>query len=65
MKDRSPSGHIEHHETTLHQKGMHNKSPSAVEPHPQGGSVDHDKMSSAGGTRTEVPGVPTIGPRTA
>jgi hypothetical protein len=40
MKTHSPSGHAGHQETKLHQKGMHRKSPGAVEPHPKGPSVD-------------------------
>jgi len=64
-KTHSPSGHVGHHETTLHQTGMHRKAPSAVEPHPKGGSVNSDKLSSAGATRTEIAGVSVPGPRAA
>jgi hypothetical protein len=63
--DHSPSGHAGHVDTSIHQKGMRNKSPSAVEPHPKGGSVSSDKMSSAGGTRTHVAEISTLGPRSA
>jgi hypothetical protein len=60
QKTHSPSGRIEQHDTAIHQRGMHRKSPSAVEPHPKGGSVN------AEATRTKVGAhAPTIGPRSA
>ena len=50
-----------HHETKIHQGGMHNKAPSAVEPHPKGPSVNvGDRPSS-----TYVPEVRVPGPRNA
>lgn len=60
MKQKSPSGHANRPDTCIHQKGMHNRSPSAVEPHPKGPSVSSD-------TTRSKPGVmpPTIGPRVA
>jgi len=60
MKNHSPSGKNQRPDCCIHQKGMKNRSPSAVEPHPKGGSVN------AGPTRSK-PGVqaPTIGPRVA
>ena len=60
MKNRSPSGHTGRPETKIHQKGMHNKSPSAVEPKPKGGSVRDNPTRSAVGVQA-----PTIGPRVA
>jgi hypothetical protein len=60
MTKRSPSGHAGRQDTQIHQKGMHNKSPSAVEPKPKGGSVNDAP------TRSEVgKHAPTIGPRAA
>ncbi len=47
-------------ETTLHQKGMSDSSPSAVEPKPQGGSVNSEPTRSQPGVQP-----PTIGPRCA
>ncbi len=44
----------------IHQSGMTNSSPSAVEPKPQGGSVNSDATRSK---PAEQPA--TIGPRTA
>ena len=49
------------HETTLKQKGMHTKTPSAVEPHPKGPSVDVADRPSP----TYVPTVTAPGPRSA
>ncbi len=63
MKRHSPAGHIEQHDTKIHQKGMHDKSPSAVEPHPKGGSVDNDGANQRHGKVGVMP--PTIGPRAA
>ena len=60
MKNHSPSGHANRPETKLHQKGMHNKSPSAVEPKPKGGSVNSEPTRSKVGVQA-----PTIGPRVA
>ena len=40
-KHGGASGKQGHHTTKLHAKGMHRKSPSAVEPHPKGPSVNH------------------------
>lgn len=60
MKNHSPSGKNQRPDTCIHQRGMRNRSPSAVEPHPKGGSVD------AAPTRSEVgKAAPTIGPRAA
>jgi hypothetical protein len=61
MHTHSPSGHVGKHETTLHQKGMHTKNPSAVEPHPHGPSVD---VADRPGTHY-VPHVQAPGPRSA
>jgi hypothetical protein len=59
-KNHSPSGHANAQDTQIHQRGMHNKSPSAVEPHPKGPSVN------AEATRSQVgKAAPTIGPRSA
>lgn len=60
MKNRSPSGHVGRHETTLRQKGMTNRSPSAVEPKPKGPSVNSEATRSKVGVQA-----PTIGPRAA
>lgn len=60
MKNHSPSGKNQRPETTLHQKGMSNSSPSAVEPHPKGPSVNSDVTRSQPGVMP-----PTIGPRAA
>ncbi len=60
MKNHSPSGHTGRPDTSIHQKGMHNKSPSAVEPKPKGGSVNAEPTRSQVGTMP-----PTIGPRAA
>lgn len=60
MKNRSPSGKNQRPECGIHQKGMHNKSPSAVEPKPKGGSVNGAPTRSAVGAAA-----PTIGPRVA
>lgn len=60
MKNRSPSGHAGRADCGIHQKGMRNRSPSAVEPKPKGGSVNAEP------TRTKVGAkAPTIGPRVA
>lgn len=59
-KNHSPSGKNQRAETSIHQKGMSNSSPSAVEPHPKGGSVDAAPTRSAVGVQA-----PTIGPRVA
>ena len=59
-RSHSPSGHAGSQDTQIHQKGMHNKSPSAVEPHPKGASVNSEA------TRSQVgQAAPTIGPRAA
>ena len=59
-RNHSPSGHANRPDTQIHQKGMHNKSPSAVEPHPKGASVNSEA------TRSQVgQAAPTIGPRAA
>lgn len=47
-------------ETSIHQSGMTNKSPSAVEPMPKGGSVNSEPTRSKPGVEP-----PTIGPRCA
>lgn len=60
MKIRSPSGHANRPEPSIHQKGMHNKSPSAVEPKPKGASVNAEPTRSKVGVQA-----PTIGPRAA
>ena len=60
MKDRSPSGKNQRPETSIHQKGMSNSSPSAVEPKPKGGSVNAEPTRSKTGVQA-----PTIGPRAA
>lgn len=60
MKNRSPSGKSGRSDNSIHQKGMHNKSPSAVEPHPKGGSVNSEPTRSKVGVQA-----PTIGPRVA
>ncbi len=60
MKNRSASGHANRPETKIHQKGMSNSSPSAVEPKPKGGSVRDNPTRSAVGVQP-----PTIGPRVA
>jgi hypothetical protein len=60
MKNHSPSGKNQRPETSIHQKGMHRKAPSAVEPHPKGGSVNASPTRSEVGARA-----PTIGPRAA
>lgn len=61
-KTHSPSGHVGGgHETKIHQKGMHRKAPSAVEPHPKGPSVNVGDRPSA----TYVPSVSVPGPRNA
>ena len=39
-RNHSPSGHANRPDTSIHQKGMYNKAPSAVEPHPKGPSVN-------------------------
>jgi hypothetical protein len=59
-KKHSPSGHVEKHDTSIHQKGMHRKTPSAVEPHPKGPSVDVEPTRSSVGKHA-----PTLGPRAA
>jgi hypothetical protein len=59
-KKHSPSGHAEKHDTSIHQKGMHRKTPSAVEPHPKGPSVDAESTRSSVGKHA-----PTLGPRAA
>jgi len=59
-RNHSPSGHANRPDTSIHQKGMHNKAPSAVEPHPKGASVNSEA------TRSQVgQAAPTIGPRAA
>jgi len=59
-KNHSPSGHAGGQDTQIHQRGMHRKAPSAVEPHPKGPSVN------AEATRSQVgQAAPTIGPRAA
>jgi hypothetical protein len=60
MKNRSPSGHNARPDTSIHQRGMHNRSPSAVEPKPKGGSVNAEPTRSKVGVQA-----PTIGPRVA
>ena len=60
MKNHSPSGKNQRQDTSIHQKGMHNKSPSAVEPHPKGGSVNAEPTRSKVGVQA-----PVIGPRAA
>jgi len=61
-KNHSPSGHAGSQDTKIHQKGMHNKSPSAVEPHPKGPSVNVGDRPSPG----YVPSIGTgPGPRSA
>ncbi len=60
MKNRSPSGKNQRPECCLHQKGMSNSSPSAVEPKPKGGSVNSDVTRSKPGVMP-----PVIGPRVA
>lgn len=47
-------------ETSIHQKGMSNSAPSAVEPHPKGGSVNSEPTRSKPGVQPS-----TIGPRVA
>lgn len=49
MKNRSPSGNNQRPDTSIHQKGMHNRSPSAVEPHPKGKSVNEGATRSTTG----------------
>lgn len=61
MEKHSPSGHANRPETSIHQKGMHNKAPSAVEPHPKGPSVNVGDRPST----TYVPSVSVPGPRNA
>lgn len=61
MRTHSPSGHAGHQDTQIHQKGMHNKSPSPHEPHPKGPSVDVADRPSA----DYVHHVPVPGPRNA
>lgn len=51
----------EKHETTLHQSGMRNRSPDAVEDHPKGPSVNKPDRPSA----DYVPDVSVPGPRNA
>jgi hypothetical protein len=60
MKNRSPSGKNQRPDACIHQKGMHNKSPAAVEPKPKGGSVNADVTRSKPGVMP-----PVIGPRAA
>lgn len=60
MKNHSPSGKNQRPDTCIHQKGMRNSSPSAVEPKPKGGSVNSDVTRSKPGVQP-----PTIGPRVA
>lgn len=60
MKNHSPSGKNQRPECCIHQKGMANHSPSAVEPKPKGGSVNSDTTRSKVGVQP-----PTIGPRVA
>ena len=59
-KTHAPSGHTGGQDTQIHQKGMHNKSPSAVEPKPSGPSVNSEATRSSVGAQA-----PTIGPRSA
>jgi hypothetical protein len=59
-RNHSPSGHANRPDTSIHQKGMHNKAPSAVEPHPKGPSVNSEATRSQVGVQA-----PTIGPRAA
>lgn len=60
MKNKSPSGHANRPDPCIHQKGMANHSPSAVEPKPKGPSVNADTTRSKVGVQA-----PTIGPRVA
>ena len=60
MKNHSPSGHANRPDPCIHQKGMSNSSPSAVEPKPKGGSVQDNPTRSDVGVQA-----PTIGPRAA
>ena len=60
MTNRSPSGNSGRPDTSIHQKGMKNSSPSAVEPKPKGASVNSDATRSKVGVQP-----PTIGPRVA
>lgn len=60
MKNHSPSGKNQRPDTSIHQKGMSNSSPSAVEPKPKGGSVNSEPTRSKPGVQP-----PTIGPRVA
>ena len=60
MKTRSPSGHAGRQDTQIHQRGMHNRAPSAVEPKPKGGSVRDNPTRSEVGKKT-----PVLGPRVA
>lgn len=60
MKNRSPSGKNQRPDTCIHQKGMRNHSPSAVEPKPRGGSVNAEPTRSKPGVQP-----PVIGPRVA
>ena len=59
-RNHSPSGHANRPDTQIHQKGMHNKATSAVEPHPKGASVNSEATRSQVGAQA-----PTIGPRAA
>ena len=59
-RSHSPSGHAGAQDTQIHQKGMHRKAPSAVEPHPKGPSVNSEATRSQVGVQA-----PTIGPRAA
>lgn len=61
QKNHSPSGHAGHQDTQIHQKGMHHKCPSAVEPHPKGPSVNVGDRPST----TYVASVSVPGPRSA
>ena len=57
QKTHSPSGHVGHTEPKIHQKGMHRKAPSAVEPHPKGPSVNvGDRPSTTYVAHVNVPG---------
>ena len=59
-RTHSPSGHANRPDTSIHQKGMHNKAADAREPHPKGPSVNSEA------TRSQVgQAAPTIGPRAA
>lgn len=60
MKNRSPSGHANRPDASIHQKGMRNSSPSAVEPKPKGPSVNSDTTRSSPAKQPA-----TIGPRSA